>query len=738
MFVPAAIPGWKAPPVTRVALFEPHERFIDNQNQIAQDALFNFEKGIVPITIANTNDEVSTIYKDTTLGSSQLVSDRLIQAIYQKQMKNYNEVDPSYDLENVKKAISKEINNNCRADFRNLLDDYSGIFSINQWDLGKCDATSQRIDAKPGSQPIKLPNRRMPVHYKDDLKEKIDAFMNKELITPCHSSYSAPAMLVLKKNGKLRLVIDYRKLNEQTIKSCWPIPSIEEYFDTIQGSAYFTTLDMSWGFYQLPMEPKSQNYTPLSTPFGSFKWLRMPMGLTGSPNTFQSLMEHVLVGLTCNITVPYLDDCIIFSKTPEEHIKRLQQVFQRFREANLKINPTKCAFFQTKVQFLGHVFSKNGLEADPENVKAVQNFQVPQNQKDVKSFSGLCSDYRRYIKKFAMIARQLRKASETKSSFTWTEEMKEAFENLKKHLSSTPILAFPDVKESFILYTDASLTAMGAVLAQVQNGKERAICYASKAFSKSQTNYSATKRELLVIVTSTRHVKHYLLGRKFKIVTVHRALQWLHNFKDPDGLTARWLEKLAAFDYEVQHRPGKSIGHAYGLSRIPIVNQDTSSSSQSKEKLDEPVKTKFFEIIHKNGNLFESKDSLAHCISTDFKISARIARSFKRKFPYNFPESTNSPLFVQETDDRFIYHLVTKKRFFQKPTHDSLRQSLEAMTNHANKHKVTEISMPKAGCGLERLQWHKVERLIRKICAQSNLTITIYEQSRDEQSQKQD
>ena len=180
-------------------------------------------------------------------------------------------MDPKYDLENVKKAISKEINNSCRADFRNLIDDYSDIFSSNQWDLGKCDATSHRIDVKPGSQPIKLPNRRMPVHYKDDLKEKIDAFMNKELITPCHSPYSAPAMLVKKKNGKLRLVIDYRKLNEQTIKSRWPIPSIEEVFDTLEGCAYFTTIDMSWGFYQLPMEPKSQNYTAFSTPFGSLK-----------------------------------------------------------------------------------------------------------------------------------------------------------------------------------------------------------------------------------------------------------------------------------------------------------------------------------------------------------------------------------------------------------------------------------------------------------------------------------
>ena len=245
------------------------------------------------------------------------------------------------------------------------------------------------------------------------------------------------------------------------------------------------------------------------------------------------------------------------------------------------------------------------MEADPEKVKAVQDFPVPQNQTDVKSFLGLCSYYRRYIKNFDLIARPLHKAMETKSSYIWTEEKQEAFESLKKHLSSTPILAFPAVKEPFILYTDASLTAMGAVLAQVQDGKERAISYASEAFSKSQTNYSATKRELLATVTFTRHFKHYLLGRKFKIVTDHRALQWLHNFKDPDGLTAQWLEKLSAFDYEVQHRPGKSIGHADGVSRIPIVNQ--VNSSQSKETLEEPIKTKFFELIHKNVNLLNQK-----------------------------------------------------------------------------------------------------------------------------------
>ena len=161
---PGTIPGWKVPPVVGVALFEPHERFINNENQIAQDALFRFEKGVVPITTAITNYEILTFYNDTTLGSFQLVSDCLMQEIIPQQTKNYNEIDPKYDLENVMKAISEELNNKCRADCGNLIDDYSDILSINQWNLGKCDSTGHRIDVQPASQPIKLPNRRMPVH----------------------------------------------------------------------------------------------------------------------------------------------------------------------------------------------------------------------------------------------------------------------------------------------------------------------------------------------------------------------------------------------------------------------------------------------------------------------------------------------------------------------------------------------------------------------------------------------
>ena len=482
------------------------------------------------------------------------------------------------------------------------------------------------------------------------------------------------------------------------------------------------------------MEESSQDYTAFSTPFGSFKWLRMPMGLTGSPPTFQCLVEKVLVGLTWKICVPYLDDIIIFSSTPEEHLERLQHVFQRFRAHNLKIKPDKCDFFRMKVQFLGHIVSKNGLEVDPSKIEAVQKFPAPRSQTEVKSFLGLASYYRRFVPKFANIARPLHKTSETSTKFAWTPEAQDAFESLKLKVTSTPILAFPCLKEPFILYTDASQFAMGAVLAQVQDGRERAICYASKSLSKSQTKYSDTRRELLALVTFTRHFRHYLLVQKFTIVTDHSALQWLHSFKDPDGITARWLEKLAPFDYEKRHRPGKSIGHADGLSRIPpnsinaIETHLPSTSTHNEIAQVATVINNYREVI---GNVFDSKDSIAHCVSADFEMSAGIARHFKRKFPTKYPSNLDhsyTPLWPQWLPEtrRYLYHLVTKQKYFNKPTYSTLRASLERMRTHAENNSIPRISISCIGTGLDQIDWDKVKLLIQETFRTSPVQVVVY------------
>ena len=328
----------------------------------------------------------------------------------------------------------------------------------------------------------------------------------------------------------------------------------------------------------------------------------------------------------------------------------------------------------------------------------------------------------------------MHKASETSAKFEWTPEAQDAFVSLKLKLTSTPFFAFPCIKEPFILYTDASQFALGAVLAQVHDGKERAICYASRSLSKSQTKYSATRRKLLALVTFTCHFRHYLLGQKFTIVTDHSALQWLHSFKDPDGMTARWLEKLAPFDYEVRHRPGKLIGHADGLSRIPpnsinAIETDLPSTSQQNEipKIATAINN-YQEVI---GNVFDSQDSIAHCVSADFKMSAGIARHFKRKFPTKHPSNLGhsyTPLWPQWLPEtrRYSYHLVTKQKYFNKPTYSTLRASLERMRMHAENNSISRISMPCIGTGLDQLDWDKVKLLIQETFCTSPVQVVVY------------
>ena len=250
--------------------------------------------------------------------------------------------------------------------------------------------------------------------FQERFTSKIDKFLEHIWITPCHSPYSSPAMLVPKKNGKLRLVIDYRQLNKRTVKSCWPLPSADEIFDTLEGSCYFSTTDMSWVFYQLPLETGSRDYTAFSIPFGSFRWLDMPMGLIGSLPVFQTLMEKVLVGLTWKSTIPYLDDCIIFSRTAEEHIASFLEVFQRFKDATLKINPLNSEFFRQHVPFLGHIVSRDAIQADSAKTSVMRQCLVPNLALEVKSFLGLCSYYRRYVRDFAAIARPLHQLTEKK------------------------------------------------------------------------------------------------------------------------------------------------------------------------------------------------------------------------------------------------------------------------------------------------------------------------------------
>ena len=283
----------------------------------------------------------------------------------------------------------------------------------------------------------------------------------------------------------------------------------------------------------------------------------MPFGLCNSPATFERLIERVLSRLTWSKCLVYIDDIIVYSKQFQQTIDNLREVFERLKEANLKLNPAKCKLLRKEVSFLGHVINEHGVTTDPQKIRDVEKWPIPHAVKQIRSFLGLCSYYRRFVKNFSTIAKPLHRLTEKAVEFKWTKECEESFNTLKTALTSAPVLAFPSERGSFVIDADASNVGMGCVISQVQNGVEKVISYFSKCFSKSERRYCVTRRELLAIVSGIKAFHHYLYGQHFLVRSDHGALRWLFNFKRPEGQIARWLELLSTYDFTIQHRAGR-------------------------------------------------------------------------------------------------------------------------------------------------------------------------------------
>ena len=378
-----------------------------------------------------------------------------------------------------------------------------------------------------------------------------------------------PYCIGQEKDGTTRFCVDFRKVNDLTKKDAHPLPRIDDTLDALGGAQWFTTLDLASGYWQVEVNSADREKTAFATPDGLYQFRVMPFGLCNAPSTFQRLMERVLQGLHWSSCLVYLDDIIIYSKTIGEHLTRLAEVFLRLREAKLKIKPSKCHLLRKSIHYLGHVVSRNGVETDPTKIKCIVQWPAPSNTKELKQFLGMCSYYRRFVRSFAKIAAPLHRLSEKGNAWLWTDECQQAFDTLKHQLVSAPILSLPNFSHDFILDIDASGNGLGAVLSQAIDGNEQVVAYGSRALTKAERKYCATRRELLALVWGVRHFRPYLYGRKFIVRTDHNSLRWLHNFRDPEGQVARWLEILSEYSFDVVHRPGLQHSNADALSRLP-------------------------------------------------------------------------------------------------------------------------------------------------------------------------
>ena len=469
-----------------------------------------------------------------------------------------------------------------RTKLRDLLYEYRDIFASKLVDLGRTNLVEHTI-ITGDEMPIKQRPYRTSPENRKEIDRQVKEMYDHNIVEPSISSWSSPVVLVKKKNGEMRFCVDYRKLNKITKKDSFPLPLISEVLDSLCGTQYFTCLDLKSGYWQIPLDKSTKDKSAFVTHNGLWEFNVLPFGLTCSPATFQRLMGHILRGLEYTSALIYIDDIIIFSKSAEEHLKHLEEVFVRLRDANLKLNPKKCEFAKQEIEYLGHLVTPSGIKPCPSKVKAVRDFPVPKNLKDLKSFLGLANYYRRFIKDFAKIAYPLNHLTKKSFKFQWNDDCQKAFDTLKSALITAPILAYPNFTREFHLFVDASSTGIGMTLAQIfDDNLERAIAYNGRNLTPAEQNYSTTERECLALVEGIRKLQPYLHGRKFTVHSDHNCLQFLMNASNLSGRLARWSLMLQQFNFDVIYRPGKSHGNADGLSRRQYEKCDLYALRQHK------------------------------------------------------------------------------------------------------------------------------------------------------------
>ncbi|MGL5405383.1 MAG: reverse transcriptase/ribonuclease H family protein, partial [Propionibacteriaceae bacterium] len=349
---------------------------------------------------------------------------------------------------------------------------------------------------------------------------------------------------------------------------------MDDVFDALAGAKIFSTLDLASGYWQVEVAEKDREKTAFTLQSGLYEFETMPFGLTNAPATFQRLMQQVLGHLITHCGLVYLDDFIVHGENETEHLRNLSSVLQALTDAGLKLKPSKCTLLQNEVKFLGHIVSQEGIRTDPDKIEKVKTWPTPTSETEVRSFLGLASYYRRFVKGFTNIIEPLNNLLKKDSPFQWDENCQIAFLKIRDLLCTTPILALPSTgikAGKFVLDTDASEVAIGAVLSQRNaNGQEKVIAYGSRSLSKQERNYCTTRKDMLAVVHFVRKYRHYLLGRNFVLRTDHQALKWLQTFKDPEGQIARWQGQLQEYNYDCVHSAGKKHGNSDALSRRPV------------------------------------------------------------------------------------------------------------------------------------------------------------------------
>lgn len=481
-----------------------------------------------------------------------------------------------------------------------------------------------RIDIIPGSSPPSIATYRMSPSELDELKKQIEELVSHGFIRPSKSPYGAPVLFVKKKDGSIRMCIDYRALNKITIKNKYPLPRVDELFDRLRGAKYFSKIDLRSGYHQVRIASEDVPKTAFRTRYGHYEFLVLPFGLTNAPATFMHMMQLIFKDQLDDFVIIFLDDILIFSKNKEDHIKHVTKVLTLLRENKLYAKQSKCEFFKTEISFLGHVINERGISMETSKVKAVSDWPIPQNITDVRAFLGLAGYYRKFVKNFSMISSPLSELLKKETKFEWGEKEQKSFETLKSSVSTAPVLILPNPSLEYVVDTDSSGYALGAALLQDHGFGLQPIAFMSKKMLDAEKNYTVREQEMLAIVCALKEWRHYLHGNKFKIITDHNSLTYIDTQKNQlSSRHARWAEFMSQFNYQIIYRRGKENIVADALSRRP----DHKNNNDNNEILT---------LNHLNNTTIDIDSALLNQIKNGYKKDNRCQKMEKNgyKLPY--------------------------------------------------------------------------------------------------------
>ena len=513
----------------------------------------------VPIRVSNVSSEDVKVYKGTHIANVQIVGDEAVKRVGHPNSSDLPDFDK--DLERVTEHLTMPD----RTDFRQILNEYKEVFT----GLGRTSIAEHCIPTGDNA-PIFQNYRPVPGHMRERVSEQLGRLVDSGVMRPVpDSEWASPLVVVSKPHSKdVRICGDYRRLNKITTPCVQVIPHIESCLQKLSGAKLFTSLDLAQAYHQMPLHAADRAKTTVTTEFGLFEYQSCPYGLQGLPHSFNRAVAMALSGVSVDVYVQYFDDILVLAKDMNEMKSNLRAIFQCLQDAGFTLSLRKIRLCQREVKFLGFLVSSEGVACDPEKTRLIRDWPQPTTVKQVRSFLGLASYVRKFIPRFAELAKPLTRLTEKGVPFVWTSQTAEAFQALKAALGSPPVLAHPSFEKgapSFILDTDASGVAIGACLTQ----NARVIAYASRPLTKAERQYSVTKRELLAVVWGVQHFKQFLVGSRFILRTDHAALQWIFNCKNPQGQVARWLLMLSELDFVTKHRKGVLHTDGDALSRYP-------------------------------------------------------------------------------------------------------------------------------------------------------------------------